>query len=150
MSTAFSSLEASVAQIYETNEDLITKDGSDLVEFPNIPGIVGLNVKLIYKTQSLAQMKLDLQMALGVPNDETTAIDIIADNYTLFMNSALSKQQLYQLYRRMDEGEGSLTWARKNEYLKQYNELKAKFNQLDKNSNNTNVVIHQVEAKLWL
>lgn len=128
---SWSSLEPTKQQMYETNEDAITIDGSDNVLTPT--DLAGTAVTEIYITKSKEVMKEDILNAKNLDandsDDLSTLDDLVTYNETR-LQLALSYLMLCNFYGRFNDGPDSQAWQRHVDNCNKYQAAKNEFSGL--------------------
>lgn len=127
----WTTLKASIAQIKESNEDILVCNSGGVLSSPT--EFNNTNIVDLYLTNAKDKLKLDLQEALNLDYDDTTTLDEIVLIHELRLTRALAYLQLVEFYRKYNEGEGSAGDKRMKYYLSEYNSLKSSFAQLKNN-----------------
>lgn len=81
-------------------------------------------------TAALADVRSDLEKALGVAYDDTTTIDAVADKFSGDLGRALAYKQLSVFYQQNDTGAGTKNRARWELYRSAYERERFAFSSL--------------------
>jgi len=125
----WSTLKATVIQCYQTNEDAIKIDTSDVITSPSY--LAGVKVNEIYLEMAKNELKADIYSALDFKTDETDYLDNLVTDYEYRLQIALRNKQLELFYRAISEEEGSKTHDRWRDYQTAYETSRLEFYKMD-------------------